>query len=689
MYDRAIQYKHELEINTYRVLNEQLHHHISGLVDLSIIKQSLSKNISHETQPAIIFAILDEQRNVVFNYVKNNVEENVFRDSLSNINKINAKYEGSIKKNNASYFWIIKELSGYSKKSYSLLIIFPLSSPILSEVYKFFGLPFIVSGFLLCWLMVWASIILSSLVTKLQGQKKVLSKQAEDIEKARDEALVASQAKTDFLANMSHEIRTPLTSIIGFAETCLEVDQSMKERSKATKTIIKSGKHLMHIINEILDLTKIEAGKLEVEFYSFSIMAVLEEVKQLVSVMANEKGISFTVNYHFPLPKKITSDQLRLKQILLNLCSNAIKFTTAGHVYLNVTYSGDSSCLIFDVEDTGVGLSEEQMEKIFKPFEQADSSTTRKFGGTGLGLTLSKQFIEMLNGELSVESKLNVGSRFTAKIRLAEKEIKEFVYEVDHSENIEKKTTLYNETVLLNGKVLIAEDNEDIQDLVMLLLKKVGIAPDIVDNGKKALELVGASKYDLVFLDLQMPVMDGLTVMKELKKQGYEEPVVAMTANAMKKDREECKEYGFSDFVSKPIDRNDLYSILNQYLEPAKKQESNSKLLTSNLLHDEPELIDLINKFMKRLPVMQDAINQAHSEGKEEELSGLIHQMKGVGGGYGYPMLTELCARMEFQLENQDSKNVSTLIGEFNLMVKKILEGRDENHKIAEQAESK
>lgn len=534
--------------------------------------------------------------------------------------------------------------------------------------------------------MVWSSIILSSLVVKLQKQKQILSNQAVDIEKARDDAMHANSAKSDFLANMSHEIRTPLTSIIGFAESCLEVNQSMKERSSATKTIIKSSKHLMHIINEILDLSKIEAGKLEIETMPFSTMDALEEINQLVSIMAEEKGLIFKINYSFPVPEKIISDQLRLKQILLNLCSNAIKFTAVGNVYLNLSYKPDTTTLIFEVVDTGIGMSEEQKEKIFKPFEQADSSITRKFGGTGLGLALSKELIEMLNGDLSVESHLNKGSRFTAKLQIEEVENTNYIYESTYKEISDNVTQLNTEIPSFNGKVLVAEDNEDIQDLVRLLFKKVGIKPDIVENGQLAVELALSSNYDLVFMDLQMPVMDGISAMKKLKQQAYANPVIAMTANAMKKDREECEQVGFTGFVSKPIDRNELYSVLIQYLKQGKIFEDDNRVLTSNLLNDEPELIDLIDKFMKRLPVMLDAVNKAHAEGKEEELSGLIHQMKGVGGGYGYPMLTQLCAKIEFQITSKDAENVAILIEEFNLMADQILEGNEENHKIVNQA---
>lgn len=683
MFDRAIKYKHQQEVRTNSVLADHFYHSISGIDDLNMIKQSIFEN--SKSQPTEIFAIIDKQRNVIFHYSKQ--KENSLKNLLAKINENSTLKEGQLSVSDTTYFWFIRDLPAYKKDHY-LLIIYPLSSSATLDVFGFFGLPFFISGFILCWMMVWASIILSSLVTKLENQKYILSEQAAEIEKARDEALLANSAKSNFLANMSHEIRTPLTSIIGFAESSLDIDQSMKERSKATKTIIKSSKHLMHIINEILDLSKIESGKFEIESTSVYLLNVLDEVNSLMFKLAEDKGLTFLINYTYPLPEIIISDQLRLTQILLNLCSNAIKFTERGHVYLNVVYNPESSSLIFEVVDTGIGMSEEQIEKIFKPFEQADTTITRKFGGTGLGLTLSKQLIEMLNGNIYVESTPTKGSCFSIKLKIAEVENNRYLHErdINHEPIIRSQKKI--EIPKLKGKVLLAEDNKDIQDLVKLLMTKVGIELDIVGNGKLAINYAAETDYDLVFMDIQMPIMDGLTAMRELKQLAYNKPVIAMTANAMQKDREESKAAGFSGFVSKPIYRNDLYLVLMQYLKPSEIFENEKTLLTSDLLNDDPDLIDLIDKFMTRLPAMRDVINLAYSDNKEEELSGLIHQMKGVGGNYGYPVLTELCAKIEFQITSQNRENVSALIEEFNLLVEEILGSGDENHKIVEQRRS-
>jgi len=445
MYDRAIEYKHQQEIRVNRVLAEQFYHTVSDIDDLNIIKQEIAENITSKIQPAEIFAVLDNERNVIFYYSKHNSKEGTLKKLLPKIKAVPLLKEGNIKDKEIYYSWFINDFHSYTHRNYSLLIIYPLSSSVVSEFRQFFGLPFYISGFILCWVMVWASIILSSLVEKLQNQKKILSEQAKDIEKTRDQALLDSSAKSYFLANMSHEIRTPLTSIIGFAETSLDVNQSMEERSKATKIIIKSGKYLLNIINEILDLSKIESGRLEIENIPFSLMKVLDEINQLVSIMAENKELTFEVNYSYPLPEKIISDPIRLKQILLNLCSNAIKFTEKGHAYLNVIYEEESSNIIFEVIDTGIGISEKQQEKIFKPFEQADPSISRKFGGTGLGLTLSKQLAEMLKGNLFVESSIGKGSRFTLKLKVGEVEQGKYVHKNIYQDSVEKQSLVNTE----------------------------------------------------------------------------------------------------------------------------------------------------------------------------------------------------------------------------------------------------
>lgn len=684
IYDRSVEYKHQQETQASQVLANQFFHFASRIDDLTVIKQEISENIISENQPVKIFAMLDEQRNDIFHYKKHDLEKGIYKKIFTDVQTHPSVNKGTLEINDDFYSWFISDLYQYSDKNYSLLMVYPLSSTSVPEFIKFFGLPFLISGVLMCWMMVWASIILSSLVMKLQNQKSMLREQAVFIKHAYDDALNANAAKSYFLANMSHEIRTPLTSIIGFAEESLDSDSTVEERNHAIETIIKSGYHLMNIINEILDLSKVEAGKIEIEEAPVKLLDLLEEVNEFVLVLAREKGLAFGINLTYPLPKILLTDQLRLKQILLNICSNAIKFTNRGYIYLNVTYIPATNKMCFEIIDTGIGMSEEQLKNIFNPFEQADPSTTREYGGTGLGLTLSKKLTDMLNGELLVESKVNNGSRFTVLLPIHEVIDNEYIYNDSDKINSEIKVAADIETPQLTGKLLVAEDNIDIQELVKLLLRKVGVELEMVENGKIAVERAMKNEYDAVFLDIQMPIMDGIMAAKELRKKGYSKTIIAMTANAMKQDIDECQQAGFDDFISKPIDRNILYQKLKEFLKPMTTNSIGKKknMITSNLLVDEADLIDLIDKFIQRLPTMRDSVNLAFSNNNQEDFASLIHQLKGVGGGYGYPMLTELCAKIEMMHKN--AEDINSTIDEFNVMCDAILAGNDENHKIAE-----
>jgi len=389
-----------------------------------------------------------------------------------------------------------------------------------------------------------------------------------ELESMAETATLANRAKSAFLANMSHEIRTPLTSIIGFAEMSLNTNQTVEEQRESLAMIRSSGKHLLKIINDILDLSKIEADKLEVEKIPLSPIQVLEDVCALMKMQAHEKGLEFIVNPIFPLSTRIISDPLRIKQILLNLCSNAIKFTEKGSVKISVRMDFNEEKIYFEVEDTGVGLSKDQIDRIFVAFNQADVTTTRQFGGTGLGLSLSKKLAEMLGGNITVTSKLKEGSRFVACLSTG------IIHDEDIINKIEtgfvpidtNKDVPIMENVSVAGKVLLVEDNVVNQLLLSKLIKNSGADVVVMDNGQKGVDAALAGDYDLVFMDIQMPVMDGLEATKYLRAQAYDAPIVALTANTMKEDRALCMEAGFSDFVSKPVNQARLLRIIKHYL---------------------------------------------------------------------------------------------------------------------------
>lgn len=393
--------------------------------------------------------------------------------------------------------------------------------------------------------------------------------EAEELKKSKEAADAANQAKSSFLANMSHEIRTPLTSIIGYAESALDSDQTMEQRIAALQTIRKSGDHLLNLINDILDFSKIEAGALDIEKSATSPLQLVSEVESIVVGQANKKNLDFSIDYNYPLPARIISDPLRLKQILLNICSNAIKFTHNGHVRIAMQYDKNQDTLTFSVRDTGIGMTPEHLQNIFKPFKQADASVSRQFGGTGLGLSLSKRLVELINGDLIVNSEPGAGSEFTLSLYQVQQGLTPATL-INCLEEIKNTHISCQSTISeskLSGEVLLVEDNELIQQLIKAYLTKMGLTVTIAENGVVAVNLAQQHKYDLIYMDMQMPVMSGVDAVKVLRETDYRGPIVMLTANATLADRHLCKEIGSDDFLTKPINRQQLYETTQKYLQ--------------------------------------------------------------------------------------------------------------------------
>ncbi|MCG6971190.1 MAG: response regulator, partial [Gammaproteobacteria bacterium] len=386
---------------------------------------------------------------------------------------------------------------------------------------------------------------------------------------ARVKAQQADHHKSLFLANMSHEIRTPLTSIIGFAETLRNPQQKQSLKESAVATIIRNGKHLLSIINDILDLSKIESNKLEVESIPADPLEIIADVESIFGRLAREKGLSFGLKTQFPFPKRIITDPLRLKQIIINLVSNAIKFTEQGKIEIDAQVNPDQQLLIITVSDTGAGMSADAMEKIFLPFTQADASTTRNYGGTGLGLTISRNLANRLGGELRCSSQLGKGTQFVLTLATGQLYDNEMYHcrqdyqRIDDAINDRIEST---EALKLQGKVLLAEDSPDIRELIQLYLGETGVQVAAVENGQQAVEMARDQKFDLILMDIQMPIMDGRDAIQQLRKTGNQTTIIALTANAMKEDVREYLELGASNFLSKPIDKNQFKAILAKYL---------------------------------------------------------------------------------------------------------------------------
>jgi PAS domain S-box-containing protein len=437
------------------------------------------------------------------------------------------------------------------------------------------------------------------IIDALEREKRIAQQLAIERERAEE----ATRAKTEFLANMSHEIRTPMTAINGFAELLREsaVDcprcgrdatcESCRHHRECVDTIIANGRHLLEIINDILDLSKIETGKLDVECIASSPMRLLAEVHTLMQMRAAEKGLELQVEFASAIPEVIHTDPTRLRQILINLIGNAIKFTERGSVRIvtrllrnappeqvsariaPADHPGTAAAawapgpyLQLDVVDTGIGMTDEQMTRVFRPFTQADCSTTRRFGGTGLGLAISKRLAESLGGGISLRSKHGEGSTFSVVVATGPLgDVK--MIGPDAALRLPETTSAAPATPEplppLNLRILLAEDGPDNQRLITHILKKAGAEVDVADNGKIALERAlaardGGQPHDVVLMDIQMPVMDGLEATRLLREAGVDGPIIALTAHAMPADREKCLSAGCDDYATKPLDRRKL-----------------------------------------------------------------------------------------------------------------------------------
>ena len=384
------------------------------------------------------------------------------------------------------------------------------------------------------------------------------------------QAVAADRAKSEFLANMSHEIRTPMNAIIGFSELLAEEDLTDEQRHHLG-IIIESGKNLLQLINDILDFSKIEAGKLDIEVMDCSLEQTLAVIESLLRPEAIEKGLKFEILQCTPLPVEIKTDPVRLRQCLINLVNNAIKFTEKGHVYINISLdkTDDKNFIKFDVEDTGIGIAPDKQRVIFDAFMQADGASTRKFGGTGLGLAITKQLARLLGGDLSVTSTVGEGSVFTVRIDAGvDVESQSLVDKYDFINKIQDKRRIArtSEAGKFFGRVLVAEDSWTNQMLINLLLEKLGLQVTIVEDGKEVVERALHDEYDLIFMDIQMPNMNGYEATRILRSEGLTIPIVALTAHAMKGDDKKCYVAGCDDYLTKPIEHAKLLGVIQKYL---------------------------------------------------------------------------------------------------------------------------
>lgn len=493
---------------------------------------------------------------------------------------------------------------------------------------------------------------------------------------AKQAAEAAMHTKSQFLANMSHEIRTPLTAIIGFAESLRDDLSSEPERLHTVEIILNNSQHLLNIINEILDLSKIDAGALTVEKKSFELVPLVEEVRAMFAPRIAEKALSFSVQYAWPLPGHITTDPLRVKQVLINLLSNAIKFTSRGWIELKVEFESASGQMRFIVTDSGIGITEEQTLLLFRPFFQANESITRQYGGSGLGLSISRWLAQALGGDISVTSTPGKGSSFqfwiSPTIGIGENLIREIPVE-----RLESHTTPAAKRFF--GRVLFADDALDNRRLLSHLLEKAGVSSTLVEDGRQAVDVVLKESFDLILLDVQMPHVDGLSAARAIRQAGIKTPIVALSAGAMTSDVLRAIDAGCSMHLSKPFSKERFLEMLERFLPGRAASESQldeaaAPILTNKNLLDQdtlPLVIEFVGKLRDKLCELEVSASSQDST----KLAALAHRLRGSAGLYGYPELCELCGKLEKLAKSSTDQSPDSILQEISVVIQRIIAG--------------
>ncbi|MEY4669748.1 MAG: hypothetical protein RL518_2447 [Pseudomonadota bacterium] len=495
-----------------------------------------------------------------------------------------------------------------------------------------------------------------------------------ELVEAKQSAEAATHAKGQFLANMSHEIRTPLTAIIGFAEALRDERKHTPDELHCLDVILSNGRHLLDIINGILDLSKIDAGALTIERTSCNLVEVIEEIRLMFVPRIVEKALSFSVKYEWPLPAHIITDPLRLKQVLINLLSNAIKFTDNGWIELTVSFDSTTKRVGFTIADSGIGIAPEQIEKLFKPFSQANESITRQFGGTGLGLTISSHLVHALGGTIEVTSAPGHGSTFSFCIAPELDNAASLINELPAEEAPSEQSRIVQPR--LSGRVLFADDALDNRRLVDHLLRKVGVEPVLVEDGQEAITTALAQEFDLILLDVQMPNVDGLSAARTLRNAGVRTPIVSLSAGAFTSDVLKAIDAGCSMHLAKPFTRESFFGMLQRFLNDNSAAGSRPDLVVSTKLSDDAEMNQLLLDFIDSLrPRIEDLVKACNGQ-DWHTIETRAHKLRGSAGLYGYAELNRVAEQIEL-LAKQGGGDFGPLTSQLIALCDRIVAGRE------------
>lgn len=482
-----------------------------------------------------------------------------------------------------------------------------------------------------------------------------VKQRTQELEELSEELVKANQVKGQFLANMSHEIRTPLTAIVGHAEAIIHDKEDPQKVQRDVEIIHGNSLHLLELINDILDLSRIEANKFSLEVQPLDLNDLMQDLSDTFTTQAEQKNLAFNIAHQLTLPFVINVDSLRLKQILLNLCANAIKFTNKGQVTLDIQFQDEQ--LTFTVTDTGIGLSKEHLLQVFEIFTQADNSISRRFGGSGLGLSLSNQLAKLMSGTITVESKLGEGSSFCLTLPC-----KEYSHEaLSHAgSNIQ----VSREPIFV-GTVLLAEDHDDNRRLIARLLKSLGLDVLVAKNGKEAVQQCLDLKPSLVLLDIQMPEMDGVEAFKKLRELGYNKPIYALTANAMSHEISQYLTLGFTGHLKKPIERADFIATLAEHFSDGLNSENrvNNIFANTNQLSraedefDQVDMSDLVTEFKQNLAQDKRDLERYNNLSDTSSLMKIAHRLSGAAQMFGFIELNQAAQELEVIIKRELTKD--------------------------------